>query len=199
VRTNNFERNFFYFGVFFLFFGVVAFVSYLFVILRSNHTNLLKEKDFLQNYQERNSTNSGKKNFYSKVYQAEEYNFRFLYPGDLVVRKVNVQDSYLLSLKFEETKLSDNKGIALGVSKKTAAKEIEDISRIFEKEGGELVDRGEIEIGGVRMLRFDFKPKFEGNFQEKSLVVFSKGDLTYSISTTPDQIMDVLLGFSFLN
>jgi len=130
-------------------------------------------------------------------YKNEEYGFRLEHPKLLFKRTFKDKGGYPFFIRFEETKFSLEKGLALGISKRPQEEEIESVISSLSKEGAKLVREEKIKVQDVDGTRLDFEPEREG--EKRSLVIFSKGNYTYSISTVPEQIERVIESFGFIN
>ena len=67
---------------------------------------------------------------------------------------------------------------------------------ILTESGAKLVKEDKITVDDFEGTRLDFEPTGEG--EKRSVVIFSKGDYSYSISTVPEQVEKVIESFKFL-
>ncbi|OGM25035.1 hypothetical protein A2715_03780 [Candidatus Woesebacteria bacterium RIFCSPHIGHO2_01_FULL_39_32] len=129
-------------------------------------------------------------------YRNEEFRFRVERPKFLYEREFKDQGGYVFFIRFEETKFSIEKGVAIGVSGKTYEEEVEGTKTILTESGAKLVKEDKITVDDFEGTRLDFEPTGEG--EKRSVVIFSKGDYSYSISTVPEQVEKVIESFKFL-
>jgi hypothetical protein len=129
-------------------------------------------------------------------YKNEEFEFSLEHPNLLYKREFRDQGSYKLFIRFEENKFSIEKGLALGISGRTKEEELAYNKESLTQAGAKLVNVEKITVYGQEATRLDFEPQGEG--EKRSVVVFSRGDYSYSISTVPEQIGRVVESFKFI-
>lgn len=130
------------------------------------------------------------------TYTNPEYKFsirhpRFLYPTEIVNK-----GGYLVFIRFEENSFSQGKGLAVGVSEALQEEEVKrvkkEIASFFE---GTLTKEEEIGIGDIKGIRLEYEPEEKEVAEDRSIVIFTKGNHTFSISSVPEQIEQIVLSF----
>jgi hypothetical protein len=131
------------------------------------------------------------------MYVNEEYKFSFYHPRLPFEEDFKNEGSYeyFLNLQSEEDEIK--KGIYLGIKENNLDEEIARLKSIFEAEGGELVSETEVDVDGIKGVLVVYKPIDNITLEQRSLVVFEKDGLAYSISTSPDQIDKLISTFKF--
>jgi hypothetical protein len=132
------------------------------------------------------------------VYKREMFNYSINYPGSLTVKELGSGGGYIDFVRFEENVNPNYKGFAIGVGEQKITNEINRIKAAFEKENAFLAEDANIVYKGLDAKRLDYKPNKVEDGEERVVVIFNKGKYTYSISTVPWQIEDVLKRFEFL-
>ncbi len=127
------------------------------------------------------------------------YNYSLKYPELLVKREHVDEGGYLHFVRFEENRYSSSKGVGVGVSSSGLGVESVKIKQEMMKSGGELVSEEEFLFLGRNSVRLEFEPQEGVAGEKRTVVIFGHKDLTYSISTVPEQIDRVLEGFKFTN
>lgn len=132
-------------------------------------------------------------------YKDEEFKFSISHPRFLYKKEFKDAGGYVKFIRFEETDFSREKGLALGIRK---AKQEDEVSRIkgefLNDPNARLVKETNILVAGVMGRRLDFEPLDPSSGEKKSVVIFSRGDLVYSLSTVPEQIVRLVNSFKFL-
>ena len=130
-----------------------------------------------------------------KEFNNTDYRFTLRIPPLLLSRQLENQTDYLLFVKFEENRYSKDKGVALGVTKRTRDEEVTKVK-------GEISEIAKIEpkvnkikVNNLDAVRLDYG-QAEG-FEEKSIVVVSNEKFTVSVSTTPNQIENIISSFKY--
>lgn len=132
-----------------------------------------------------------------KEYINEEYGYKVKYNKFLDAREYEDTEEYLNFVKFEENQFSNTKGFAIGVTSRTREEEKGKITAEFEERFETSVeDEKEVKVGkhdGIE-LRYSQKEDLE----PRSIVIVNNGSFTFSISTVPDQMDEILSSFEFL-
>src|SRR3989304_10010751 len=162
--------------------------------LSNDKTPIVNQGEQLQG----NLKPSGTENLQWEEYFNEELGFKMSIPQFLYKSEFSDQGGYKTFIRFEQTNFSLEKGMAVGVSEKTVEEETETLKENFSGEGAVLQKEEKIEISGVEGIKLTFVPKEGQEGESRSIVIFNRNDLTYSISTTPEQIERVVKGFKFL-
>lgn len=132
-----------------------------------------------------------------RLYTNEEFSYEVLLPGFLYKREFINEGGYEHFIRFEETAFSVDKGVAIGVTRISSQEELEKMKNELGQDS-ELVDEKNVFVSGIEAVYLRFVPNFE-EAEERAFVVFEKEGLTYSISTTPEQIDRVLESFKLTN
>lgn len=127
-----------------------------------------------------------------------EYKFSVYVPRLLVKREYDDSGDYLFFVRFEENRFSEDSGVAIGVSNRALEEEEAKTREIVEAEFSEIKPKREI----VKLADYDaIKLDYQGanGVESRTIILVTNGDYTYSISTVPEQIDDVLAGFVLLD
>jgi len=133
-----------------------------------------------------------------EVYTNEEFGFELLIPRLLTEREWRDQGGYKYFMRFEETKFSVDKGVAVGVSDSNLGSEVKRLKDNLEKEGAKLVKEQKTVIGGKEGVLLEYEPEDVGGGEKRVVVIVENPPSVYSISTAPEQIEKVIDGFIFL-
>jgi len=126
-----------------------------------------------------------------------EYRFSVYVPRLLVKREYDDSGDYLFFVRFEENRFSEESGVAIGVSNRALEEEEAKIREIVEAEFSDIKPKREI----VKLTDYDaIKLDYQGSeeLESRTIILVTNGDYTYSISTVPEQIDNVLAGFVML-
>ncbi len=134
-----------------------------------------------------------------KEYKNSLLGFRMSYPPSLVERDLGQSATYYNFIRFEEVKLTSDKGIAVGVRESSLVDEVNRIKKDFEsQEDAVLSEQKKVKVAGTDGTWLHYKPKVEeGNEEERVIVIFARDKFSYSISTVPEQINRVINNFTF--
>jgi len=179
-------------GVLLLFLSLFTLASYLLAV--SKKTTDGESKIVAKQTQQ---TNENQTPADWRTYLNKDYYFSLKYPPLLYQRELENQGGYLYFIRFEETEFSRDKGLAVGVSDENSDDEIKRIKQEF-SQGAKLVNEGEIDLGEIKAIRLDFEPEIAGG-EKRTVVIFNKGEYSYSLSSVPEQIEKILAGFDFLD
>jgi len=132
-----------------------------------------------------------------EYYVHPEYNFSVYVPRLLVKREYDDSGDYLFFVRFEENRFSENGGVAVGVSDRTPEEEETKIREILGAEfPGLNPEKETVKLTSGNAIRLDYRA---GDVNEpRTIVLVRNGEYTYSISTVPEQIDNVLAGFVML-
>ena len=188
------NKSMFVFGIMFLFISAVSVVAYLLFKLRTENSEpetAVNEQVSKQN--EMITTNQWEE------YVNEEFGIILSHPSLLIKRETVEHGEYLKFIRFEETKNSIAKGVALGISNKTLKEEINKIKSEIEKSGeAKLTKEQNFKIENNEAVLLEYEADKESDIENRVVVVFRKGSYTYSLSTTPDQMGKVLSSVKFI-
>lgn len=133
-----------------------------------------------------------------EYYVHPEYKFSLYVPELLIKREYDNPGDYLFFVRFEENRVSESRGLAVGVSERTL-KEEEKKTRELIEEGLPGVEpvREELKLTGYEAIRLDYEG-IEG-LEPRTIILVTNEGYAYSISTNPEQIDEVLSGFVFID
>lgn len=133
-----------------------------------------------------------------EYYVHPEYKFSLYVPELLIKREYDNPGDYLFFVRFEENRVSESRGLAVGVSDRTL-KEEEKKTRELIEEGLPGVEpaRGDLKLVGYEAIRLDYEDA-EG-LEPRTIILVANEGYTYSISTNPEQMDEVLSGFVFID
>jgi len=191
-KTKN--KSVFKFGIMFLFISTVSVASYLFLKLRAVNNEAKSAIDKQVSKQtEMITTNQWEE------YVDEEFGIILSHPSLLIKRETVEHGEYLKFVRFEETKNSIAKGVALGISSKVLKEEINKIKNEMEKSGeAELTKEQNFKIEDNDAVLLEYETDKESDVENRVVVIFRKGLYTYSVSTAPDQMGKVLSSIKFI-
>lgn len=136
---------------------------------------------------------------YWDKYINPEYMFSIKYPRFLSAIEIQGQGGYLVFVRFEEDSFSQGKGVAVGVSDRGAEEEVGAVKKeIAEGVEAKLVKEDKITIAGTIATRLEYEPINPNEGEQRVVVVLNNGKYSFSVSTTPDQIDQVLTNLKFL-
>jgi hypothetical protein len=181
-------------------------LSLLIVVTLFLLTNLIVNKltnNFVDSKADSSSVNSddikipeGIENW--EYYVHPDYKFSLYVPELLIKKEYDDPGDYLFFVRFEQNKVSKDKGLAVGVSERSLEEE--------EKKTRELIEQGlsdakskreELKLTKYDAIRLDYEESV--GLEPRSIVLVRNGGFTYSISTHPEQIDKVLSGFVFID
>jgi len=143
------------------------------------------------------SSNEGKLSDFWERYTSDKYKISFSYPRLLNKNEFSKTGEYDYFVVFEENQYSLEKGVAFGVSSDGFDKEVERIKSDIEKQGKTKIVKDDELLGlGEKARIIEFDPE-ESDLEKRSFVIIEKGDYTYSISTTPEQIQTIIDSIKF--
>lgn len=183
-------------GLLIMFLGLLLLVSYLLFFPRPSGIQTITNDPDAKLQEKVKPT--GIQNLQWENYVNEELGFKMSIPRLLYKREFSDQGGYKTFIRFEQTNFSLEKGIAVGVSEKTFEEEVESIKEALSGEGAVLKNEEKIIVSDIEGVKLTFVAKEGQEGEPRSIVIFSKEGLTYSISTTPEQIDRVIEGFNFL-
>lgn len=132
-------------------------------------------------------------------YENTEYLITFSYPNLLTKKTFEDSGGYEFFVRFEENSLSQGKGVALGINRTDLEVEMERVKdEISKQNNARLVKDQEISVQGTKGLILEFEPEDE-TLEKRSFLFIAKGDYTYSFSTVPEQMQDLIDSIEFLN
>lgn len=127
-----------------------------------------------------------------------EYKFSVYVPRLLVKREYDDSGNYLFFVRFEENRFSEDRGVAIGVSDRILEEEETKTREIIEAGFSDKKPKKEIvKLTDHDAIRLDYQ-EAEG-FESRTIILVNNGDYTYSLSTVPEQIDNVLAGFVLLD
>ncbi|KKQ97963.1 MAG: hypothetical protein UT24_C0017G0019 [Candidatus Woesebacteria bacterium GW2011_GWB1_39_12] len=194
-NKNKSKFNVFRLGLVLVFLSLVFLTANLLTKVVKNSSSLSKETQKVsesKNVQKQNTDID----LAWEIYMNGKYGFQIETPK--LLYKVESQDlgRYLTFIRFEENNFSQEKGVAIGVSKESFEKEIELIKKELEGMGGKLVKEEDLTINGTLAKKFEFQPEKEG--EARSFLIINFNNISVSISTVPEQIDRVIESFKLL-
>ena len=172
---------------------VVFLIISIVLIIRSKNSST---KILPINKESSNDSNKDSKPERITFYTSEMFGYKVEYPNSLVVRELGSGGGYIDFVRFEEKNEDATfKGFAIGVSEQTFTNEISRIKKIFEEEEALLAEESEINLLGLKARRLYYKPQKNEGGEDRTIAIFSSGQYTYSISTVPWQVDEVLSRF----
>lgn len=132
-------------------------------------------------------------------YTNKEYGYSLLHPRFLLKREYRNEGGYLYFVKFEETEYSVEKGVAVGVSKTVLKDETQRLKKeMTQFLEADLVAETQFNLNGYDAVRLEYVVKNKEVGEDRTIVLVTKGDYVYSLSTVPQQIDQVIISFKFL-
>jgi hypothetical protein len=133
-----------------------------------------------------------------EYYVHPEYKFSLYVPELLIKREYDNPGDYLFFVRFEGNRISESRGLAIGVSDRTLEEEEKKIRELIEEDlhGVEPV-REDLKLTKYEAIRLDYEA-IEG-LESRTIILVANGEYTYSISTNPEQMGKVLSGFVFID
>ena len=134
----------------------------------------------------------------------DKYGYRIKYPPQLDFEKIDESGSYLNFIRFlANPQKTKSHGIAMGVRDTTLEDEVSLIKKeVLEKGEARLVSEENFTYKGLNAVRLVFVPLERAEYYEylenREVVIFNNGTFSYSISTVPEQMQDVLDNFEFV-
>lgn len=134
-----------------------------------------------------------------RVYQDTIYGYEIAVPKLLIERKYKNNGRFVQFVLYEETQFSNEKGVALGISKLNIEKEIDELKKDMTNEKAVVASEENIKVDGFDGILINFEPEDEEILEKRSVFLVSKNNLTFSISSVPEQIPRLIDNFKFLN
>jgi len=136
---------------------------------------------------------------YWDTYINPEYMFSIKYPRFLSAIEMQGQGGYLVFVRFEENSFSQGKGVAVGVSDRGPEEEVAAVKKeIAEGVEAKLVKEDKVTMVGTIATRLEYEPINPNEGEQRVAVVLNNGKYSFSLSTTPDQIAQVVTNLKFL-
>jgi len=133
-----------------------------------------------------------------KEYNNSQMGFSMLYPPSLTEKDLGPGATYINFIRFEENEKSTEKGMAIGIVESGLTEEADRIKKDFENQGNAiLVEQKKVKVDGVNGVWLYYKPEKVDGSEERIVVIFSRGNYAFSVSTVPEQMDKVLDGFKF--
>jgi hypothetical protein len=130
-----------------------------------------------------------------KTYVNKEYGFSLKYPNLLLITEQESVGDYLFFVSFDSTKYTQRDGIRVGVSKSSQEKVIENIQESFDEDYKVIVDRT-YEVNGNNFKEKQYEDVMTK--QKKAFAFLADSGLVFSISTSPDQLKEVVDSFEII-
>jgi hypothetical protein len=192
------SKGLIFWGSIFLFVSVL--LSSVFLIYRTKYS----QKNIKENAKDAEGFNSAKKDAQTAagqaVYKSELFKFAVDYPKSLTVNEEGSGGGYIDFVRFEDNGTSSFKGFAVGVSEQSFDNEVKRIKKAFTDENAYLAEETTIDFQGLSAKQLYYKPQsLKNGEEERTIVIFNKGKYSYSISTIPYQLGDILSRFQLLD
>jgi hypothetical protein len=176
-----------------LFIFTLVIFAYKMYISRGGDNTFKKKEEKNLEYTSNNNTQEELSTW--KTYNNTNYRFVIKIPNLLLERVYTGQQDYLFFVKFEENKFSEEKGVALGVTDRTVAQEVEKIRTDMAKDFSINPKESNIKVDGQDAVRIDYEKV--GELEARSVVVVRGNDVTISVSTVPEQIERLIKSIDF--
>lgn len=177
-------------GLMFLFLSLLTLATYLFFRVSFSTKKEINSQD-----SKKEKVSESESNW--EVYSNTEFGISFAHPRLLYKKEFRNQAGSLYFVRFEETKFSRGKGIAVGVKEGNLEEEVANFKKEFENQA-DLTKESQIIVNTFKGVRLDFEPRESSLLEKRSIVILEKSGKVYSISTVPKQIDRVLESFNFI-
>ncbi len=184
-------------GLLVMFLGLLLLVSYLLFFPRPSGIQTTTNDPDAKLQEKVKPT--GVQNLQWENYVNEELGFKMAIPRLLYKREFSEEGGYKTFIRFEQTNFSLEKGVAVGISERSVEDEAKTLKENLLTEGAVLQSEEKIKVSDIEGVKLNFIPKETSEGEPRSIVIFNRNNLTYSVSTTPEQIERVVEGFKFLN
>lgn len=180
-------------GVAFVLFASIATASFLH--FKDEGANLSRSSETEKEEADTSHESEDNEVFWD-IYKNDKYGYAIAKPKLLSGREYENQGGYLHFIRFEENKFSRGKGVAVGVSGMGLDEQKEAIKKdIGGDENAILVSERAFEADGKSTYILEYDSVGEG--EGRAVVIIKRGDYSYTISTTPDQMEHVLANLRF--
>lgn len=179
-------------GALFLFIALLA--SSFFVVIKSKNVDKKANNIDLVN-----TVTSEEQQLKRTIYRSDMFNYIIEYPEELDVNQLGSGGGYIDFVRFEENANFKTKGFAIGVSEHNLPNEVKRIKNQFENENANLVEEKSVSFRGLAARQLHYKPMNPEDGEERLLIIFNRAPYTFSVSTVPSQIEEVLSKFEFIN
>ncbi len=135
-----------------------------------------------------------------EVYTNPEFGISFEVPRLLLKQDIRNSDGYIYTLFFGENAYSGGRGVGFAVTDSSLEKEVSNIKSDYAKdENAKLEKEIEIEVGGEKGKLLSYRPKEENQeLEERDVLIFNHGKYTFTISTEPSQMEQIIKSFKFI-
>lgn len=186
------KDNLYKIGLLTAFISLLALGLYLFLESRSTANNQQQDMQVSNVVKEKDQELSW------ETYENKQFGYTLQHPRLLSIRETTDQGGYLHFVRFEENTFSQGKGVAVGVSEDTINEQVKKIKKAMEQDGNaKLTEEMDTNIDGNSAVKVTYQPSATELGESRAILVIGKSPYTYSISTVPEQIDDVLNGFEF--
>lgn len=133
-----------------------------------------------------------------KIYTNQDFGYSINYSSTLIPREIE-SEAYLDFVIFFAAQGTEGSGFAVSVRENQLEEEIGLIKKEIGRDvGAELVYEGKIDHYGYSAHRLDYEPETKGEGEPRTIIIINNGKYSYSISSTPEQIDNVLSGFGLV-
>lgn len=135
----------------------------------------------------------------TEIYVDEKFGYSMTYPRILEPRTIESDDYQSLIIFFVPKDLSGN-DFAISVSERKLEEERNLINQQISKETTiKQTEETPAQKGGLAGTKIIFEPEDKESFESKAFVVINNGKYTYTLSSSPNFIDEVLNNFTILN
>lgn len=133
-----------------------------------------------------------------EFYLNEKFGYTLTYDSQLTPRELK-SENYLNFVIFLAPARYEKSGFGVSVRENLIEEEIakvkEEIGQAIE---AVLVSESEEEAGGNRRYRMEYEPKVDLQGEKKTVVIINNGQYSYTISSNPKQIEEIISDFRLL-
>src|SRR4030042_697501 len=133
-----------------------------------------------------------------KIYQDTIYGYEIAVPKLLIERKYKDMGRFVQFVLYEETQFSNEKGVAVGISKLNIENEINELKKDMLNEKAVIAKEENIKVDGLDGILIDFEPEDKNILEKRSVFLVSKNNFTFSVSSVPEQTPRLIDNFKFL-
>jgi len=133
-----------------------------------------------------------------ETYTNKKWGYTIKIPPLLVPREKEGGE-YLHFVVFLVSSGVEDTGLAISVSQRELPEEANFIKEKLKNEGGKLVNEEKVEKDKFSGLKMLFEPEGAEELTPRAVVIVNNGRLSYSLSSSPEAIENVLALFTFLD
>jgi hypothetical protein len=134
-----------------------------------------------------------------ETYTSEKYKYRVKYSPLLTPREIQ-SDVYLDFVIFYASAGSDESGFAISVRENSLGDEVSLIKEeIHQDVSANLISEESITLNDFPGERLKYEPEKPEEGEPRTIIIINNGDYSYSLSSRPEQIEDILATFELLD